>query len=287
LLLFSAEAINAAREGLETWLINVVPALFPFMVATNIILKTIVIKPSKIGIALSKIFNIYNPFFLPFIVGFTAGAPLSSKVIAELLRKNEITQNEAQRLLSFCSNIGIVFILGTVGSILNDIALAKNILIIHYLSALVTGFLFRFYKYREQNIKLKINIDEKKQQAFSTVFKDSIIVSVKNILMIGGYIIFFSVIIQFLIISRVPHYISQISEYEQIKALAYGFIEITTALNYTNSAIVITTILSFTGISIISQSIAFLEKTGINFKVFILSKILHATIAFILSTIVF
>ncbi|MCL2610081.1 MAG: hypothetical protein FWE02_00215 [Defluviitaleaceae bacterium] len=287
LLLFSAEAAEAARQGLEVWLINVVPSLFPFMVATNIILKTFVTKSYKMRNKLLKIFNIHNEALLPFIVGFTAGAPLSSKIIADLLKSNKITKTEAQRLLSFCSNMGIIFILGIVSNILNDASLAKIVLLVHYSAALITGFLFRFYKYKEKNIILQTNKDKKTTESISNIFKESITTSAKSILLIGGYIVFFSVAIEVLVVGGAVDYISEIIEYENLEALIYGLVEVTTALEYTDSALIIATILSFSGISIISQSIAFLEKTGINLKVFILGKALHAAIAFLLGFLIF
>ena len=276
ILIFNVEAISSARHGLEIWLINVVPSLFPFMVVTNIILKRL----PKLSEKSSK--------FLAFTVGFTAGAPLSTKIIGDLLRENKLTKIEAQKLLSSCTNMGMIFILGTVTSITGDFPLSKKILAVHYFSAILTFFLFKFYKssYKEEIALEKKEIKFKKEN-FSTIFKDSIANSVKTTLAIGGYIIFFSVIIRFLELSRVAHYISQIINFEDAIPLIYGLFEVTTALSYTNSPMVIATIMSFTGISIISQSISFLDKSGLNLKVFIASKFIHAAITFLISYLVF
>ena len=291
LLIFSAEAINAARDGLEIWLINVIPSLFPFMVATNIISQTFVIKSYQNRNRFLKKFNIRNEIMIPIIIGFTAGAPLSSKLIADFIKSNKITLTEAQRLLSFCSNMGIIFILGVIASTLNDLRIAKIILMVHYSSAIINGFIFKFYKYRDktkiENMTFYKNNTRDITQNISTIFKESITTSVKSIVIIGGYIIFFSVVIELLVVSEIAYHISVITEYENSEPLIYGIIEVTTALEYTNSPLIISTILSFSGISIISQSIAFLEQTKVNLKIFIASKISHALIAFLLGSLIF
>jgi len=183
--------------------------------------------------------------------------------------------------------MGIMFVLGTVGAITGDALISKKILAVHYIAALATGFLFKFYKHSKE-----ISYSEKKElayskESFSTTFKESVSNSVKNTLIIGGYIIFFSVTIKFLEISRVSNYISQITNFKEAAPLVYGFFEVTTALSYTNSPIIIATIISFTGISIISQSISFLDKSGLSFKIFIFSKFIHAIITFLLSYLIF
>lgn len=77
LVLYSNENLLAAKEGLNLWINNVVPSLFPFFVATEILCSTNVI--TILGRALEKpvhkIFNVPGEGAFALIMGTISGYP--------------------------------------------------------------------------------------------------------------------------------------------------------------------------------------------------------------------
>lgn len=292
ILIFPRNMVGAARNGLNLWLTNVFPALFPFVFGVNILLGIGVI--SYIGKRLERImssfFGVPGAGGFAMVVGFTSGYPIGAKVVAELREREEITKTQAERLLSFCNNSGPLFILGTVGaSMFSDIRLGYFVLIVHYISAIVTGFLFKYYKYNKDekfNFKNKIKKQENRVTNFYAFFGDSIVKSVQTMLAIGGFIILFSVIIEIVKISRILENIETIFGQAFVGTI-FGLIEVTNGASYLSQigninmqvAISTSVIVSFAGMSIHAQSINFISKTDINIKIYFIGKIIHALIA--------
>lgn len=78
LILFSSANINAAKSGLKLWANSVVPSLFPFFIATEILSKTNI--PRVFGKIFGKImkplFNISGEGSFALIMGWLSGYPV-------------------------------------------------------------------------------------------------------------------------------------------------------------------------------------------------------------------
>ena len=106
LLLFSNTNLSAARTGLTLWAKFVVPTLFPFFVATELLLHTNVIT------IIGKILNpIMKPIFkvpgisaFAFIMGSISGYPVGAKIVTSLRNNNLISKEQGERLLAFTNN---------------------------------------------------------------------------------------------------------------------------------------------------------------------------------------
>ena len=117
LLIFPDAAADAVRSGLEMCAGVIIPSLFPFFIATNLI--------NELGV--SRLFaNALTPFgakvlgvsghgVAAFIIGVTGGYPLGASYIAGLRKSSLIDGSEASRLLIFCNNSGPAFIIGAAG----------------------------------------------------------------------------------------------------------------------------------------------------------------------------
>ena len=109
---------EGVRSGILLAAETVVPSLFPFMAVASFLLR------SGLGEAAGKPFDkvCEKLFSLPgvlapvIIMSQIGGFPIGTKMTYELLRKNAITENEAQRACLFCINAGPAFVIGTVGS---------------------------------------------------------------------------------------------------------------------------------------------------------------------------
>ena len=292
-IFFPQSIVEAAREGLLLWFLNVLPALLPFIIGINLLLALGVIDfiGRLFAPLMGKCFNVPGVGGFAMVVGFTSGYPMGAKVVSDLRNSNKITKNQAERLIAFCNNSGPLFILGTISTMFQSIAIGHFVLIVHYFSSIITGFLFKYYKYRDdekyliekQNNNKEVINEHKVNINFASVFTDSVVRSVNTILTIGGFIVLFNVILE---IVRIVFDIDTITATDHLLAgLLYGFIEITNGANYLASQehtmpVVVATacILSFGGLSIHSQSISFISKTDINLGIYFFGKIVQTLV---------
>jgi len=174
------------------------------------------------------------------------------------------------------------------------------VVLAHYLGALTVGFLFRFYKYKNEAKRQVIFTKNVLKKAFNEMLKarkedgrsfgkllgDSVRESVSTLLLICGLMTTFSVIIEELSLFKVYKFISErvmINE-DIIKMIISGFIEITMGcksvseinLHQNIQIILVTAIISWSGLSVIAQSLSILNETDIDGKIYIFSKILHS-----------
>ena len=141
-LLWEAEALReAAREGLALCAGSVIPALFPFLAASSLLLKL------GFGDALAgPLAPLMGLYRLPgeaagaLVLGLAGGYPVGARTAAELCAQGSLTRDEAERLLTFCNNANPAFLLGGLGlGVLGSDRAGLWLWLIHIFSALVTG----------------------------------------------------------------------------------------------------------------------------------------------------
>jgi sporulation integral membrane protein YlbJ len=205
LVLYSKSNLQAAKEGLFLWANNVVPSLFPFFVATEILCSTNVI--NVIGKILEKpvkkIFNVPGQGAVALCMGIISGYPTGAKIVSNFKENNICTKEEAERLLAFTNNSGPLFIIGTVGiSLFGDVKIGYMLLLIHIISCIIVGLIFRNWKkYAVGSSNFSIIEKNKRTISFGDlgeIIGNSIKHSIVTILNIGGFVVIFSVIISIL-----------------------------------------------------------------------------------------
>lgn len=302
LLLNPQETVVAAREGLLLWFNQVLPSLLPFMIGINILIGTGFAQ--LLGALLSGItaplFHVPGAGGFALITGLTSGYPMGAKVIAQLRTENQITQTEAQRLIGFCNNAGPLFIVGVAGTGLFGSASAGYCLwASHVSAALVMGFLLRFYKRKEHTHKpdsrhKKTALDvffsyrQTHDCAMGSVLGESVKNATEAVVIIGGYIIFFSVL------TRGLSYM--IMGPDLFKGIFSGILEVTNGVKLlvsdTDTPVMTrlacaSGVIAFGGFSIHAQTIHFIRHTDINVGLYILTKMAHAMIAVFICIFIF
>ena len=310
LLLFSENNFIATNTGLNIFINNVFPSLFPFLVATEILYNSnfihIVEKYTKNF--LHKLFNVPPKAAIVIILGFISGYPIGAKLTANLKKDKYITQAEAERLLSFTNNSSPIFIISTIGiSIFSNKTIGITLLLIQILSSVLVGIIFRFWKYNDKEYidYSYLSLTEEKQIKTIPNTVEIFINSIKNavftVLQIGGFVIIFSVILSILkstgILNIFAYLLSFIGIPENYSlTLIYGLFEISNGMNLlktiitTNNIlnlIISSFILGFGGISILFQIYSLIYKEHISIKPYIYGKILQACFAIILTCIIF
>lgn len=143
LLIFPKAAAEAVKDGLIMCGQVIIPSLFPFFIATNLL--------NELG-ASKLISNALAPFgarlgisghgVSAFIIGVTGGYPLGAAYTARLRSQGLISREEASRLLVFCNNSGPAFIVGAAGiGVFSSAAVGFFLYAVHILSALSFGIM--------------------------------------------------------------------------------------------------------------------------------------------------
>ena len=305
LLIFSKNSLTAAKKGLQLWANSVVPCLFSFFVATELLSKTEI--PHYLGKILCNImkplFNVPGEASFALIMGLISGYPIGAKIATNFRKNNVCSKEECERILSFTNNSGPLFIVGTVGiSMFGSSYIGYLLLITHILAAITVGMIFKFWKKNTSNFtesSIFKSTHEKNIQIsnLGEILSTSITNSISTILLIGGFIVLFSVIISMLKSSHLLELIVKtctpffdfinISP-EFIAPIFTGLFEITNGIvlisNINIKAISISLILTsfllgIGGLSIFFQVFSITSKSDISIKPYIYGKILQGIFA--------
>lgn len=302
LIIFSSSNLSAAKSGLVLWSNSIVPSLFPFFVATELLSHTNF--AYYLGRILNRfmkpVFNIRGEGCFAFIMGIISGYPIGAKIAANFRENNVCTKEECERILSFTNNSGPLFIIGTVGiSMFGNSTIGFLLLITHLLASLTVGFIFRFWKYGSKSPVIKTNsyVNSKDNISLSNlggILGNSISNSINTLLLIGGFVVLFSVIISILQTSQLLYILSDLLQplFDLLHipdsfttGFISGILELTNGLNIISNLpykklsiniIIASFLLGLGGISILFQVWSTIAKTDLSIKPYILGKILHA-----------
>ena len=306
LVIFSTSNLVATKNGLLLWANSVVPSLFPFFIATELLSYTNVISllGSYLNFLMRPLFNVPGEGSFPFIMGIISGYPTGAKIVSDFKNKGICSDIEAERLLAFTNNSGPLFIIGTVGiSLFGNSQIGLLLFITHLLSCITVGFIFRFWK-RNKNDKFDSNkyfdLYQKKTADISSlgqILGTSIKSATSTIVLIGGFVVLFSVIISIINNSGLLYLLCKfINPFFKImhinpefsSGFICGLIELTNGVsiiaNLPEKAISVNIVicaflLGFGGISVILQVFGIISAANISIKPYIIGKLLQGIFA--------
>lgn len=234
-----------------------------------------------------------------FIMGIISGYPVGAKIINKFVEDGTCTKSEAERMLAFTNNSGPLFIIGTVGiSLFGDTVVGVILFITHVLACLTVGLIFGFASkhswiknkrnYRNDSISENYNISD-----LGTILSNSISNAISTILLIGGFIVLFSIIISILnslnIIDLIANSLSCFHIQTELgKSVITGILELTNGVNsvsllhtkkMSTQIIISAFLLGFAGFSIFLQILSIASKNNLSMKPYIIGKILQGCIA--------
>lgn len=307
LVIFSKSNLIAAKNGLILWANNIVPSLLPFFIATELLSYTNVV--SKLG-------NLLNPIMKPLfhvpgigsyalLMGIISGYPTGAKIVVNLRNEGLCTKEEAERMLAFSNNSGPLFILGTVGiTLFGNSTIGFLLLFTHILACLSVGIIFRFWKYKNNStsnsssLNKNTNKEEVNFANLGDILGKSILSAIKTIVVIGGFVVLFSVILSILKSSNVIYILGKfiypflnflgIEDFHFATSIVSGFLELTNGVIQVTSIackeisiniILCAFLLGFGGISILLQVYSIITKSDISIKAYFIGKLLHGALA--------
>ena len=283
MIIFPSLYINTCLDGITIWAISVLPSLLPFVIFTKLLsnlgftekISSIFQKPCKL------LFNAPKESAFVYLSSIISGYPMGAKMIADLYQTGKITRKNAIQMSSFCSTSGPMFIVGVIGaSMLDNVKFGYIIYFCHIIGALLNGLLYKNLKIHDK--KVADTIIDSKPNDFSSIILDSSL----SLISVGAIISVFFVIISSLspLFNLLPDNLSGF--FEGLIEITKGCKDISTSITNKWTIPLITSIVSFGGLSTIIQSLTFLSKAKITAKTIVLQKTTQAVISGLISLIV-
>lgn len=281
--------MQSTLRGVRVWGLNVVPALFPFFILTRIIITLNQTSIPALDKFTSKCFRTHNAGLVYFL-SMLSGYPVGAKLISGYYQSGAISKDTATKMFGFCSTSGPMFIVGTIGiGVFGNAKVGYILLIGHIIGSFLNGLLYRGKSTPNNQFNVIIT-----KSSLNDIMFDSI----NSILVVGGYIIFSSVIIELLTISNILPSLSKLIcsitafDYNATYSVVCGLIEITNGLimlgdlniSLNIKIILSSIIIAFSGICIMLQSNAFLDNIGIKKSTMIVQKLTQTIFSLIATT---
>ena len=271
--------VESARYGLRLCAETVVPSLFPFFVVSSLFMSLGAgeLAGRYLSRIMKPIFGVSGAGAIAFVVGIISGYPVGASCAVRLNNSGALAKTESERLLAFCNNSGPMFCIAAVGvGMLYSSNIGLILYLIHILSAMLTGAIFKFYKSDSADCctapgRLRLTRN-KSISGFSAAIGAAVTDSVRTMLKVCGFVVIFSVVC-----GAIPHFTGA--------EFLYSLLEIT----YGVKTLVPLDIPPALKLSLINMfvSMSGVSDSNISLKPYILGKLLQGALAFILSLITF
>ena len=268
-------------ESSNIWLYNLVPSMLPFYVISDLLINygLIAILAFLFKKIINKLFNVSeNASFVIFFSMFT-GFPSSAKYLKNLLDLNYISLEDANKIIRFTHFSNPLFIINVIGNtIIGNKKIGFLILLSHYLSNFIIGFLYR----KEQTQKITTK-HVKNTKTFGSILTTSFINSFDSLLIVLGSLITFKILT-----SIIFHYLGFNFIISSLLEITQGLFALKNlTLNIELKALIAVAMISFGGFCIHTQVYSILSETKISYKNYFFSRILHVIIATTILTLFF
>ncbi|HWO95105.1 MAG TPA: sporulation integral membrane protein YlbJ [Bacillus sp. (in: firmicutes)] len=317
LIIYPKEAFDASLRGLNMWWTVVFPSLLPFFIFSEMLIGFGVVR--FIGVVLEPfmrpLFRVPGSGGFVLAMGMASGFPAGAKLTARLRQEGQITASEAERLVSFTNSSNPLFIFGAIAvGFFKNPSIGLILALSHYLGNICVGFLMRFHGNNDRTderdkrpYSFKTALREmhhtrlKDNRPIGKLLGDAVTSSIQTLLMIGGFIILFSVLNRLLFLMGITTLFSHFFSYllllfgfsqELSLPLISGIFEITLGSQMTSKAsdsvlwqqiAIVSFILAFSGFSVQAQVASILAETDIRFSPFFVARLFHGLFSVILS----
>jgi sporulation integral membrane protein YlbJ len=321
LISYPQESFDASIRGLNMWWEIVFPSLLPFFIVSEMLIGFGVVK--FIGVLLEPLmrplFKVPGVGGFVWAMGMASGFPAGAKFTARLRQEGQLTQIEAERLVSFTNSSNPLFIFGAVSvGFFYNAHLGVVLALAHYLGNICVGIIMRFYgkespeetdernetaSKRKDTSKIRSALSAlhqtrlKDKRPIGKLLGDAVNSSIQTLLMVGGFIILFSVINKLLYHLHITAALAKAIEvllsslsFPDMLSIPFiaGLFEITSGSQLTSQvqdatllqkAIITSFILAFSGFSVQAQVASILAQTDIRFQPFFFARIIHGIFA--------
>lgn len=259
------------KNGIRLLVTSIIPSLFPFLVLSSYIAVTDSFSLlSKFFKRITQsVFKINQNGFIPIVLGLLGGYPVGAKVTADLYKSNQLTKNEAERLMYFTINSGPAFTISYVGvALLNNYYSGLILYASTILTSLTLGFLCRFLSDKKT---IESPVKETKNKEFH--FVSSVFSGTNALINICAWVLIFSCFTAF---------INDLNLNSNLSLFISSLLEVTNGCNECVGKVslpVFSAILGFGGFSVICQVLPYLNACNVPIKSFLASRVLNSAIS--------
>ena len=281
LLWFLADAARLRLEALKALTLcagTVIPSLFPFMTVTALLVRLGFgqwLAPHTAGL-MAPLFRLPGCASSALLLGLVGGYPIGARTAAELYASGALTRAEAERLLTFCNNSNPVFLISVLGvGVFGSVRAGVWLWLIHVLSALLTGLVFRGSGKSASRQELTRR-PPFRAVSFAEAFTGAVRSSLAGILSVCAFVVFFYVLAQPLTAmgGRLGAVLVAALELFSLTPLltadAFGFLLAAAAAGWG-------------GLSVLCQTLAVLEGSGLRLRNCFLGKVVQSAFSLLLA----
>jgi len=280
LVVFPAEAAEAAARGFFVWATAVLPSLFPFMVCCQLLAASDAL--TRLGAPLDGLMRCL--FRCPgeaaplALLGFLSGSPGGAKLIAARRAEGALTRAQAERLACLTGTVSPVFLLGTLAGWTGIPRAGWLLLGAHWAGAVVVGMVFSRV-IRERDFAIASQPSSQNTRRIPSL-SEAISASAQAMLVVGGCIALGTVISAMAqrLFPFMPAGLS--AGLHASLEMAGGAADIT-ALRLPARTLLcaLAAAPSLGGLSILAQNLAFLSGANVRAWPLLLARLLHAALS--------
>lgn len=258
LLIKSAVAAEAVRQGLSLCVRSVIPSLFAFFVAVSFAVNT-------------GLFHTLRALGIPtgaavFLLGALGGYPLGGRTVGEAYNAGLLSKIEAERLLACCNNAGPAFILAVAGqTVFSNSKMGLALWGIHLAVAL--GLYLLFYRKPQREIELT-----PPPSSPMAAFIAAVGSAAETMLHLCAFVVLFTVVMQLLA-----------ALFGSVPPLVAGILEMTVGVTslspHRTGFTLAAAFLGWGGVSVHCQTAAVLSATDLSLRRYLLGKALHGIVS--------
>ncbi|NPV92160.1 MAG: sporulation integral membrane protein YlbJ [Firmicutes bacterium] len=313
MVFFPLEVFSASTQGIWLWWEVVLPSILPFLIIAEIMIGLGILDflGALLEPLMRPLFNLPGSAAFVVAMGFTSGFPVGAYLTGRLRSAGHCSRLEGERLLSFTNNASPLFMLAAVPiGMLGMPALGVYLAAVNYGVSLLIGILFRFYGsgqpspvswrggtigYGRGALQALLSGRRKDGRPLGRLMGDAVRTSVISISVIGGFIVFFSVLIRLLGVLGVWGGLVRFMQAALggqvpagvLEGVNTGIWEMTLGCQAVSASAAPTAIkialvgfiLGWAGLAIHAQVVSMIADTDLRYGPFILSRLLHGTLS--------
>ena len=321
LALYPEAALSASIRGIAIWWEVLFPSLFTFFVLSEILLGFGVVHffGTLLDPLMRPVFRIPGIGGFVMTMGFVAGYPVGARLTSQLREQGLVNRSEGERLVAFTTSSDPIFLIGAVSvGFFHNVAVAPLLASAHYGSAMLVGILMRFHDRhvpatpapadqpeRGQTRRLQASLIAMHKarladgRTFGTLLQDAIQSSLRLMFVVGGLVVFFSVMMEVLSqVGAIPRLAASIEALMRLfglpsvlsGAIVSGLFEVTLGAREAGMAggallhqlAIAAWVLSWGGLSVHAQIASLISRTGMRYGPFLVARLLHSILAVLL-----
>jgi len=225
-LAFPRESLEAGLTGVAIWWDVLFPSLFPFFVVSELMLGFGIVHffGTLLDPLMRPLFRLPGPGGFVMAMGFASGYPVGARLTSRLWDARLVDRGESERLIAFTTTADPIFLIGAVAvGFFHDVTLAPLLAGAHYGGAVLLGLLLRLQSRaapppaggdarngNAPNRSLLLRAFDAMHAArledgrpFGALLLDGIQSGLRLVVVVGGLVVFFSVVIEVATLARV------------------------------------------------------------------------------------